>query len=92
MTAEIIIAEWPKNGRETMRVRIDSFKDQAVIDCRAWYPGNDGVLRPGRGGLTVGLRHLPALANALAKAVETANAAGLMPPEDAKPEEQYGIL
>lgn len=78
MSAEIIIAEWPKNGRETMRVRLDSFKDQAVIDCRAWYPGNDGRLRPGRGGLTVSIRHLPSLANALAKAMETAIAAGLI--------------
>ena len=56
MSSEIIIAEWSKNGRETMRVRIDSFKDQAVIDCRAWYSGNDGLLRPGRGGGPAGSR------------------------------------
>ncbi len=78
MSAEIIIAEWPKNGRETLRVRIDSFKSQAVICCRAWYPASDGTLKPGRGGLTISIRHLPALTNALAKALETANAAGLI--------------
>ena len=78
MSAEIIIAEWPKNSRETLRVRIDSFKDQAVICCRAWYPASDGAMKPGRGGLTISIRHLPALASALAKAVETANAAGLL--------------
>ena len=78
MNAEIIIAEWPKNSRETLRVRIDCFKNQAVICCRAWYPASDGSMKPGRGGLPVSIRHLPALANALAKAVETANADGLL--------------
>ena len=76
--SEIIIAEWQKNSRETLRVRLDSFKDQAVICCRSWYAASDGSLKPGRGGLTVSIRHLPALAAALAKAVETANAAGLI--------------
>ena len=79
MSAEIIIAEWPKNSRETLRVRLDSFKDQAVVDCRAWYEASDGTMKPGRGGLTVSIRHLPALASALAKAVDVANAAGLIP-------------
>lgn len=79
MSAEIIIAEWPKNSRETLRVRLDSFKDQAIVDCRAWYEASDGTMKPGRGGLTVSIRHLPALAGALAKAVEIANAAGLIP-------------
>lgn len=79
MSVEIIVAEWPKNGRETLRVRLDTFKDQAIVDCRAWYATGDGTMKPGRGGLTVSIRHLPALANALAKAVEIANAAGLIP-------------
>ena len=77
--SEIIISEWPKNSRETLRVRLDSFKSQAVIDCRAWYQNGAGNWRPGRGGLTVSIRHLPALASALAKALETAHAAGLIP-------------
>lgn len=78
MSAEIIVAEWPKNSRETLRVRLDSFKDQVIVDCRAWYATGDGTMKPGRGGLTVSIRHLSALANALAKAVEVANAAGLI--------------
>ena len=77
MSSEIIIAEWQKNSRETLRVRIDSYEGQAVICCRSWYHASDGNLKPGRGGLTVSIRHLPALASALAKAEETANAAGL---------------
>lgn len=82
MNAEIIIAEWQKNSREVLRVRLDSFKDQAVICCRAWYVGSDGVLKPGRGGLTVSIRHLPQLADALAEAVETAYGAGLLSDEN----------
>jgi Transcriptional Coactivator p15 (PC4) len=78
MSAEIIIAEWPKNGRETLRIRLDSYQGQAVICARAWYAGSDGTMKPGRGGLTISIRHLPALASALAKAVETANAAGFL--------------
>ena len=78
MSAEIIIAEWQKNSREILRVRLDTFKGQAVICCRAWYTASDGTLKPGHGGLTVSIRHLPALASALAKAVEAANAARLL--------------
>ncbi len=78
MSAEIIIAEWRKNTREILRVRFDSYKGHAVICIRAWYGDSDGVLKPGRGGLTVSIRHLPALASALAKAMEMASVAGFL--------------
>ena len=78
MSAEIIIAEWRKNSREILRVRFDSYKGHAVICIRAWYTDSDGILKPERGGLTVSVRHLPALASAIAKAMEMANAAGLL--------------
>ena len=69
MSEPITIASWPKNSRETLQVRLDTFKGQAVVDCRAWYTGSDGNLKPGRGGLTVAIRHLPKLAEALTKAM-----------------------
>ena len=78
MTEEIIVAEWPKNSRETLRVRLDTYKDQPVICCRAWYEGKDGTMKPGHGGLTIGIKHLPALADGLAKALATATANGLL--------------
>jgi hypothetical protein len=77
MTAEIIIAEWQKNRRETLRVRLDTFQGRAIVDCRCWYE-DDGTLKPGRAGLTVSTRHLPALAEALARAVDIATASGLI--------------
>ncbi|WP_421695015.1 transcriptional coactivator p15/PC4 family protein [Aestuariivirga sp.] len=70
MTAEVIIASWPKNTRETLVVRLDIFRGQPIVDLRTWYGGDDGKLLPGRGGLTVSIRHLPALAEAIRKALE----------------------
>ncbi len=82
MNGEIVIAEWQKNSREVLRVRLDSFQGQAVICARSWYKASDGTLKPGRGGLTVSIRHLPALASALAKAVEAATASGFITAKD----------
>ena len=73
-----LIASWLKNGRETLQVKLDNFKGHAVIDCRAWYAGAGGELKPGRGGLTISVKHLPALASALAKALDVAIKAGLV--------------
>jgi hypothetical protein len=78
MISEIIIAACLKNSRETLQVRLDTYQGQAVIDCRAWYQGGDGTMKPGRGGLTLGVRHLPQLADAIAKALATAIEAGLI--------------
>ena len=74
----LIIATWPKNSRESLMVKLDTFKGQPIVDCRAWYQAGDGTLKPGRGGLTVSIRHLPALADAVAKALATAIASGLI--------------
>lgn len=78
MSDAIIIAEWQKNSRETLRVRLDSYQGQAVICARSLYQASDGTLKPGRGGLTVSIRHLPALASAFAKAVDAATTSGLL--------------
>lgn len=81
MTAEIVIAEWAKNQRETLRIRLDSYQGRAIIDCRCWYD-DGGTLKPGRAGLTISTRHLPQLAEALVKAVEIATASGLIAGND----------
>ena len=78
MTSEIIIAEWQKNSREFLRVRLDEYQGQHVIDLRAWYGDKAGNLTPGRGGLTVSVKHLPQLAKALDDALKAANAYGLL--------------
>jgi Transcriptional Coactivator p15 (PC4) len=73
----VTIAEWQRNSRETMRVRLDTYQGRTVIDCRAWYAGPDGTFRPGRSGLTLGVKHLPALASAFKLALEEARSRGL---------------
>ena len=78
MSDAIIIAEWQKNSRETLRVRLDSYQGQAVVCARSWYQASDGTFKPGRGRLTVSLRHLPTLASAFAKAVDAATTLGLL--------------
>ncbi len=82
----VIIASWPKNSRETLMVRLDTFKGQAIVDCRAWYEASDGGIKPGRGGLTLSVRHLPALADAIGKALATATASGLIAKTDSQNE------
>jgi hypothetical protein len=56
----LTIAEWPRNSRETIRVRLDRYNGQVVIDWRSWWRDAAGDLRPGEGGLTLAVRHLPA--------------------------------
>lgn len=77
MTAATLIAEWEKNQRETLRVRLDEYQGRAIVDLRVWYD-DGGTLKPGRSGLTISTRHLPQLAEALAKALATATASGLI--------------
>jgi hypothetical protein len=77
-TLPIVVAEWPKNEKgEKVRVTLDSFKGHDTIDARVWWPGDDGHLRAGK-GLTVGIRHLPALAAAFAEALALAREHGLI--------------
>ena len=68
--------EWPRNNREDVRVRLDLFKDKVIVDCRTWWRDEAGELRPGRGGLTLSVRHLPALAEALDSRPRSCNGSG----------------
>ena len=79
MTGPRIISEIPKNAMEAIRVSLSEYQGQAVLDCRVWYRRGDGDMRPGPKGLTVAIRHLPQLADALAKAVLEAQESKLLP-------------
>ena len=75
----VTVSEWQKNARETVRVRLDVFHDRATVDVRTWYRDEkSGELCPGRAGITLAVRHLPDLAEGVARAFETARAAGLI--------------
>lgn len=73
----IIVAEWPRNKREVIRVEIHEYQGRLIIGCRVWWSDGDGVLRPGKDGITLSLKHLPQLAEAFAKALATAADLGL---------------
>jgi hypothetical protein len=80
----VIIAQWPRNARDTIMVRIDQFNSTMVIDIREWWMLPTGELRPGPKGITMSVRHLPSLACALTKAEALARELGLLPePDDA---------
>lgn len=78
VTFPILVRQWPKSTRETLRVSLDRFHDRAVIDVRVWWWGETGELRPGKSGLTVSTRHVRQLADALAEAAKQAEERGLI--------------
>lgn len=74
----IIIREWKKNGRKLVRVSLGEYQGHRTVDARIWFEAGDGEKRPGRSGLTVAVRHLPALAAALVAAEAEARRLGLI--------------
>jgi hypothetical protein len=83
-TPPVIIAQWRRNARDTVMVRLSQFNDTTVIDIRNWWMSPTGELRPGLSGITMSVRHLPSLAHALAKAEAAARELGLLTePDDA---------
>lgn len=73
-----IIADISKNWRETVRVELDEYNDIQLVSARVWFADEDGELKPTRKGLSVAVKHLPALAAAFADAEREARAAGLL--------------
>lgn len=78
-TLPLLIAEWPRNTRDRVRVRLNVFNGRPTIELREWYP-SDGDWKPGRAGITLGVAHLRTLADALSKALEAAETRNLIPP------------
>jgi hypothetical protein len=65
----LTVAEWPRNARETIRVRLDRFNGRHTVDVRCWWTDKNGELKPGRSGITISVRHLPQIAQAFADAL-----------------------
>jgi hypothetical protein len=74
----IIIAEWQRNDREVVRVSLDRFNNRDTIDVRSWWQDGNGTFKPGRAGLTLAVKHLPALVDGLAQALQRARILGLI--------------
>ena len=72
----ILIAELPKNRRETLRISLDEYQGHQLLSLRIWYRDDAGELRPGNKGLAVRVDQAPALADAMLAAVEKAKEEG----------------
>jgi Transcriptional Coactivator p15 (PC4) len=72
------LPKWDRNRREVVRVALDFSNDKHTINARVWFRDDDDVLKPGKTGITLAVRHLPALANAMGKALATAGDLGLI--------------
>jgi hypothetical protein len=77
----ITVAEWWKNRRgESVRLVLNEYQGRAVFDLRTWYTA-DGKLKPGK-GFAAEVRHLPRLAQEIAKAESRARELGLIDKSD----------
>ena len=47
--APVVVAEFPKNKKETLRVSLVVFQGHELLEIRAYYPAADGELKPGKG-------------------------------------------
>jgi hypothetical protein len=74
----IFVAEWDRNSREVVRVALDHYNGRHTINARVWYHDDNDVLKPGKTGIDLAVKHLPALADAMAKALTVARDLGLI--------------
>lgn len=73
MSAAVIVAEWAKNQRETVRISLEEFNARQILNLRIWFkPEGSDELRPGKSGVAMSVVHLPALAKAINRALEIA--------------------
>ena len=79
----IIIDEWKKNSRESIRVTLKEDRGEPIIDLRTWF-NKSGQMCPGNKGLTLSTKHLPALASALQLAHSAAQQSGLIVPDSSQ--------
>ena len=73
----ILIAEGDRNAREIVRVALGLYNGKHTINVRVWYRDDDEV-KPSKSGITLAVKHLPALADAVAKALDRARELGLV--------------
>lgn len=75
----IVHRMWKNRKRnESIRVSLRDYEGRALIDVRVYQTGIDGIDRPTTRGIAMGIRKLPELAKALAKAEADAKAGGLL--------------
>jgi Transcriptional Coactivator p15 (PC4) len=70
---------WKNRGRnESVHVTLSEYEGCPLIGVRIHSTGSDGIDRPTPKGISMGIRKLPELAAAVAKALATARELGLI--------------
>lgn len=80
--ASVILSEWPRSGRETIRVSLSRYRGGMTLDVRDWY-SDGGTLKPGRKGIALSVKHLRKLETAIATAIRIAEAEGALDAKEA---------
>jgi hypothetical protein len=68
----IIVAEFARNSREVVRVLLDKYRGHDIVSIRTFYRNAAEEWLPGRSGMSMSIRHLPALVKALTEAADLA--------------------
>jgi hypothetical protein len=76
--AATIIAEWSINSRERLRVSIEQYNGTWLFSARRWFAADDSSIRPLKRGLSIGLKHLPLIAEGTARVLTFAREHGLI--------------
>jgi len=76
---EKTIAQFEKNSREEVMVKLTEFKGRQYVDVRAYYREKEGdEFKRSRKGITVSPQQLDPLVEALAEAKRVLDEAGLL--------------
>ena len=67
---DVIIAEFAKNSRETIRVAVGAYCGHQLVHIRAWVARDGGEPIPTKAGLAIRQAILPDLIAALQKAID----------------------
>lgn len=87
---EKLICQIEKNSREELRVQLREFKGHQLLDIRTFYFTSDGgEPKPSPKGVSVAIRLLPQLKEAILEAEQVLKDHGLIS-EDGKVETQEG--
>ena len=68
-TNQQLIAEFPKNLTEKVRVSLSELKCQTYLDLRIFYQADNNAWLPTKKGITLNVEHLGELRQAIDKAI-----------------------
>ena len=74
----IIVGEFEKNSKDSLRVTLHQFNVNDLISVRIFYRDKDGELKPGKDGFSLKIEQFPLLARLLADAGNQLKELGLL--------------